>query len=376
MYFKVYTWIQMILTAGMGLNIENVFTEGESNTANIFLITVLIARALYIISHCSVTLLGSLFYLISLFLPQSYIPALWWTAFAAEHLLQNLLVLVIRRVTPIEWSRYRVAFNIEHYIERFGFFTIIMLGEVIVNILWDSYTSTFSWSYVTTAAGLLVSISLQWLYYNVDGSRQYTHALRRSVPAAVMWTTLHYPFHLSIVLGGAAMSKVISLTLTKDLNGIKTVGKPFSTVDAGLRWALMGGLSASLFFLALLGVTHKSYEPKARPKLAKRGRMLVRLLVAVVFAPVVALWGEGLKATGMLVLAAGLCVGLTVVEEWGRLVSGKPGKKEKRKRKRRQAKEGESGKAESVVVEDVKDDGKEVVEDLYKKEVQPITIVD
>ncbi|KAJ3217420.1 hypothetical protein HDU67_008003 [Dinochytrium kinnereticum] len=352
-YFKIYTWIQMMLTAGMGINIENVgyvytftckckdriyWTAPEFS----FSVTVFIG----------VSSVGSIFYLSSLFSPSSYTPILWWSAFLAEQFVQNFLILFMRKLALPKWTRFRVAFNIEHHIERFGFFTIIMLGEVVVNILFDSYTSNFSWAYVTTAAGLLVAISLQWIYYNVDGSHQYTHALRLSVPTALLWTSLHYPFHLATVIGGAALSKIISLTLTKEIGGTAD-GTPWAFLDPGLRWAFLGGLSASLIFLSLIGLTHKSYEPstKKKPRLPKKYRIAVRVLVALIIAPVLAVWGRELRATGVVVLASMLCISLTVLDEWGRLVVGKPEKRERRKRRR-----------------EAKDDVKEVKEDANMKE--------
>ncbi|KAJ3108858.1 hypothetical protein HDU97_010130 [Phlyctochytrium planicorne] len=402
-FFKVYTFIQLLLTAGLGVNVENVFSEGSSNTAGIFITTILIGRLMYILSHCRlywsapefsvsasififITFVGSIPYVISLFLPIAYIPVLWWTAFLLEQVLQNFIIFFLRRVLPPTWTKYRIAFNIEHHIERFGFFSIIFLGEIVVNILWDAYGNGYSWAYVATTGGLLMAISLQWIYYNVDGSRQYTHALRLSVKTAILWQIFHYPFHLAANIGGTGLNSIISQTLQPTEidpdTGAITSG-PWSPIDSGLKWTFLSGFAIALVFLSFIGAMHKSYEPKRRgPKIAKKFRLAGRFVLAVVLTVGLGVFGDGLKATGLVVAAAVLMVALTVLEEWGKLASGKPPKGKKKKGKKR-GKKGEMEGVELKEMEGEKKGGEEVgasssdtvvVDNLFEKDQQPDTV--
>ncbi|KAJ3196255.1 hypothetical protein HK101_009626 [Irineochytrium annulatum] len=332
LYHKVYTWIMMILNAGMGINAQNAFSEGDQNTGNLFIITFLLGRLFYILSHSRIywsapefsfavsitlviSLIGTAPYLASVFLADAYRPALWWSGFLVELAAQNLLILVFRHYIPKRFMKYRLALNIEHHSERFGLLTLMVLGEVVVAILWDSSSPTFSWNYLATVLGLMMAISMEWIYYNVDGSRQYTHALRRSVPSAVMWQMFHFPLHVSAVAAGACLSMIISLSITE----------PWSPPDPGLRWVFAGGFSVSMIFIALIGLTHKSHEQQARfaTKMAKKARIGGRLLVAMCLMVLAAAGGK-IGATGLLMIAAVVMVTETVVEEWGRLKVARP----------------------------------------------------
>ncbi|KAJ3310216.1 hypothetical protein HDU76_003422 [Blyttiomyces sp. JEL0837] len=334
MFYKFYIWIQLMLAAGMGINAQYVFGPDGENTGSIFCATFLLSRLLYMLMMGRtyfaapqfgpflmlmelVVVCGTLPFFISLFLPASYRPALWWTGFLVEQFVQNVFLIMMRRWIPKKWLRYRFAFNIEHHAERFGLLTLIVLGEVVVAILWDSEIPSFSWNYVATVCALVITISMQWIYYNVDGSRQYTHALRRSVPTAVLWQTAHYPLHVCTVAAGAALSNLLSTASTE----------PFSPPEPGVRYTMAAGLALSMFCLAIIGLTHRSHDSEARfaTKLAKKGRMLARLCV-VVGLTCLAVFGGSISNVGLVGIAAGLMLFETVLEEWGRLKVGKPKK--------------------------------------------------
>jgi low temperature requirement protein LtrA len=64
---------------------------------------------------------------------------------------------------------YGIVINIEHHIERVSLFTIIILGEVIAGIMWSSYSRDFSSANVATVCGIIIAISIQYIYYFGDG---------------------------------------------------------------------------------------------------------------------------------------------------------------------------------------------------------------
>lgn len=61
-------------------------------------------------------------------------------------------------------ARFSLPYNVEHFAERMGLFTIIMLGENVVALVFDSVNSTSKTYFCATLAGLLAS-NFQTLYF-------------------------------------------------------------------------------------------------------------------------------------------------------------------------------------------------------------------
>ena len=91
-------------------------------------------------------------------------------------------------------------------VERFGLFTIIVLGEVIVGIVAGlSRPDRDTKMTVTGMIALVIGFGFWWIYFDLIGRRQP----RRDGPALTNWLLSHLPITLSIAAAGAAMISLI-----------------------------------------------------------------------------------------------------------------------------------------------------------------------
>jgi len=91
-------------------------------------------------------------------------------------------------------------------VERFGTFTIIVLGEVVLGVV--SGISQGQHDLTTIGTGvvaLLVGFGLWWIYFDLVGNR-----LPRMGHSVVDWVLSHFPITLSIAAGGAAVVSLIA----------------------------------------------------------------------------------------------------------------------------------------------------------------------
>ncbi len=90
----------------------------------------------------------------------------------------------------------------ESMVERFGLFTLIVLGEVVAGVVEGLATSDRSVTSIATAAlALVVGFGFWWTYFDLAG-RQPT---RRTGGAFTLWLFSHLPATAAIAASGAAM---------------------------------------------------------------------------------------------------------------------------------------------------------------------------
>jgi len=94
----------------------------------------------------------------------------------------------------------------ESMVERFGLFTIIVLGEVVIGVVDGlSHASTDIITIVTGLLALGIGFGFWWAYFDVVGRRMP----RRAGPAIAIWMMSHLPITLGIAAAGAAMVGLI-----------------------------------------------------------------------------------------------------------------------------------------------------------------------
>ena len=90
-------------------------------------------------------------------------------------------------------------------VERFGLFTIIVLGEVVIGVVTGlSAAGADALTIATGSFAMIIGFGFWWIYFDLVGRR-----LPR--PGATIWTWMlsHLPIQLSIVGAGAAIVSVI-----------------------------------------------------------------------------------------------------------------------------------------------------------------------
>ncbi len=246
---------------------------------------------------------------------------------------------LIARLPPARWKTI-IPFNLEHIVERFALFSIIIIGETIWALFFTEGGAYTPQQWAATGMGLLLSFTLQWIGFDIEngmhGLTMKRHALRRSSFWALTWIFSHIPYDLGVMCmaggiwnvhhyygtlagGGAEVDHrrgevsvaayVGNLTC---LNATQAGYDPHFDPCVGDeffygRWLLCAGAAASLFFMTVNGMSHsRSVESHY---LNVKMRALIRL-VAVIFLSLIPLAGSAISPLGYL----GICCGVYAVQ--------------------------------------------------------------
>jgi len=120
-------------------------------------------------------------------------------------------------------------------VERFGTFTIIVLGEVVLGVVAGLVSAERDG--MTIAVGLLalfIGFGLWWIYFDLVGRR-----LPRNGPPLTNWVPSHFPIALSIAAAGAAIVSLIGHA------------HDASRAPAETAWLLAGAVALGLLALIL-----------------------------------------------------------------------------------------------------------------------------
>jgi low temperature requirement protein LtrA len=173
-----------------------------------------------------------------------------------------------------------------HLPERFGLFTLIVLGEAFSKVIANASGIELRFSNALSGAlALVVAVSLWWIYFdNVKGS-----VVRRTQFAGQVWVYTHLPLVAAICAFGVAAKKVVLL-------------EPGLGLAHATRLLVSASVGIALLAIALLDLsTTESARDLARNRIA-----LVRIVGAVVILAI-GLWGGGLSAGLVMVLLAAAC---------------------------------------------------------------------
>lgn len=165
-------------------------------------------------------------WLVSLLVPSPYRFGLWVLAVTIE-----LSIPLIRRRTEV-----RTGINVSHITERFGLFTIIVLGEAVAVV--GSAVARTEWRPVVVlaaAASFGLAASFWWLYFDlIDAS-----AIERGFWVNQVFVYGHLPLAAAITAVSAGTGLVI-----------QHAGD--ATLPAGAGWALGGGTAVYLVSLLII----------------------------------------------------------------------------------------------------------------------------
>jgi low temperature requirement protein LtrA len=120
-------------------------------------------------------------------------------------------------------------------VERFGTFTIIVLGEVVLGVVAGLISAERDG--LTITVGLLalwIGFGFWWIYFDLVGRR-----LPKNGPALTNWVLGHFPVTLSIVAAGAAMVSLIDHAHD-------------ARAPEGTAWLLAGAVALGLLALIVI----------------------------------------------------------------------------------------------------------------------------
>jgi len=151
----------------------------------------------------------------------------------------------------------------ESLVERFGTFTIIVLGEVVFGVVDGlSLANRDLETIVTGMAALVVGFGFWWIYFDVVGGR----LPRGDGRALANWILGHHPVTLSIAAAGVGMVSLIAHAHD-------------GTTPAPTAWLLSGAVAAGLIGLILIS---RALSDAARPPAVYRPLEIAMAIGAVV----------------------------------------------------------------------------------------------
>jgi low temperature requirement protein LtrA len=216
-----------------------------------------------------------------------FTPAPWryvlWVVGQAVSMATPYLVRRVQATVPLSAS---------HLPERFGLFTILVLGESIAAVV--AGLGHRGWKPAPTVAaivGVVIASSLWWLYFdNADGRvvRRDPDQVRAWRPTA--WLFSHLPLAISLVAAGIGVEILVAHT--------------GDTLPAADRWIMVGGTAAALLSMAVILVATESSDSIRRHELRARIRVAGAGILVVVGLASGAITTLPLAVTVMAVLIA------------------------------------------------------------------------
>lgn len=204
--------------------------------------------------------LGALLWTVSIFTPEPARFVLW------------AIALSIDLATPWVMRRHqaRVPLDVSHLPERFGLFTILVLGESIAatvaglgHVAWG-VESTF-----TAVMALVVATAIWWLYFdNVEGKVVRREASTRRTWRPTVWIYSHF--------GIAAGLGIVAIGLE---HAISEAGH--GAFDDFQRWLLVGGTAFAVIFVALTHLASGSPETYKLHNAVAASRVLAAVVILV-----------------------------------------------------------------------------------------------
>ncbi|MGF2039148.1 MAG: low temperature requirement protein A [Nostoc sp. CmiVER01] len=206
--------IQMLTAAAMAINIHHGL--GESSPG--FAISYALGRGVLVIEyvragrhipiaralttrHAIGFAIAALLWLISAFVPIPWRFAFW------------TLGIMIDFATPLTVRKFQVELlpHASHLPERFGLFTIIVLGEAIIAVVngvseqkWDTLTV------ISGVFGLIIAFSWWWVYFDNLGGKPIEMARTHGKAGIVyIWLYTHLPLVIGIAAAGVGVEQIL-----------------------------------------------------------------------------------------------------------------------------------------------------------------------
>jgi low temperature requirement protein LtrA len=273
---RVFTFLQMISVAAMAVFAHDALGESSigfalSYAAFQLILTYMWWRTgVYDPDHRPLSqpysrtfLFATLLFVGSVFVAVPFRFYLWGAALFLMLMVPSYLRL--RRNPPEVQAQLDLSTTVsDSLVERFGLFTIIVLGEVIIGVVSGvTEHNDLNWLIGGTAfLGTLIAIGLWWVYFDLISH----HRPQQNFRTVITWFYLHLPLTIGITTVGASV-----------LNVVEHAGE--HTPDE-VRWLLLAATALTLFVTALLTRTTQILpEHQLVHDIGRRGLFLSAILV-------------------------------------------------------------------------------------------------
>jgi low temperature requirement protein LtrA len=174
---------------------------------------------------------AALLWVISAFIPAPWRFLVWGVA------------IVVDLLTPLTASEKHLKFppHATHLPERFGLFTIIVMGEAVVSVVFTISNIGLSMgTEIAGVMGLIIAFSLWWFYFEESrGAETRVLEAGTQIRKYQLWLYSHFPLLIGITMVADGIKHVITLTL-------------WQPMIPGEVWMLCGGLALALLSLSAI----------------------------------------------------------------------------------------------------------------------------
>lgn len=181
-------------------------------------------------------LLAALLFFISAFVPLSVRPYLWGASVIISLLLPFFMIGRGRHDQEVQKELDKLVIVSPSMVERFGLFTIIVLGEVVVGVVLGlSEQHHLTWHIgISALLGIVIAVGIWWIYFDF-----VSHRIPKATMTSVIgWRYLHLPLAAAISAVGGALLNVIQ--------GAE------EALLIEVRWLLLGSVATMLLCIGLL----------------------------------------------------------------------------------------------------------------------------
>ena len=221
-------------------------------------------------------------WLLSIFLPAPWKFGLWAIAIAIDFLTPLTAGVLHAKIPP----------HFSHLPERFGLFTIIVLGEAIVVVVQGTSKQALAGtSSISALCGLIIAFSLWWIYFNdVRAAEEREVKTSGEVTSYQTWLYSHLPLTMAITAAAVGVKHIINLKSGYQLPAVE-------------NWVFCASVAVAMECLRVifLHTPNTFCGPRIRRNLRRHD-----FLALLVFccAPL----GIWISSTLMMIVVAALCI--------------------------------------------------------------------
>jgi len=273
---RVFTFLQMFTVVAMAIFVHDALGESSvgfalSYAAFQLILTFMWWRTgVYDPDHRPLStpysrtfLFATLLFIVSVFIPIPGRFYLWGVALILMLMVPTYLRM--RRNPPQVQAQLDLSTNVSaSLVERFGLFTIIVLGEVVIGVVTGvTEHHELNWLVGGTAfLGTIIAIGLWWVYFDLISH----HRPQQNFKTVITWYYLHLPLTIGIVAVGASI-----------LNVVEHAGEH---LPDEVRWLLLASIALTLITTALLTRTTQIIPEHQRVHhTGRRGLFISAILV-------------------------------------------------------------------------------------------------
>lgn len=301
LWTRAATWIQMVCAACVAITVGHVFHGHMRAFAVAFSVMQLLITLLWwstgifdpthrklSVPHSATYALAWLCIVASIFVPEPSAIRLW----ALALLLNFGVELIIFRRFEAVMEEPKAAFKPSaSIVERFGLFTIIVLGEGILGILAGMEDPERWHAAQWCAFGLcmLIAFLLWWLYFEVIGDRE----ARAGFGSYVLLNVFHLPLFAAFAMLGPGLQLILG---------------EGAVPDPRARWMVAGAVAVGMGMIVALSTIMADEHMEQEGRLYERLRMCATALL-IAFLPLAL---PGIGSMAFLALISAVLLALVV----------------------------------------------------------------